>query len=74
MNIHDQMNYPMIAKHDIKRMLFISAVLEFWNMRKRTGKLLDTVDIARFMGCREYDAERALHEGLEIERRRRIKC
>jgi len=61
------MNYPTIGKRDIKRTLFISAVLEFWKMRK------NTYDIARFMQCRECDAERALHEGLEIERRRKVR-
>ena len=60
------MNSPP-AKHSTKRLLFISAVLEFWKMKK------DTFEIARFMACREHEAERALHEGLEIERRRKIR-
>jgi hypothetical protein len=53
-------------KHPTKRLLFISAVLEFWKLGR------DTYDIARFMGCHECDAERALHEGMEIERRRKV--
>ena len=54
-------------KHSTKRLLFISAVLEFWKMKK------DTFEIARYMACREHEAERALHEGLEIERRRKVR-
>jgi hypothetical protein len=59
------MNPPPV-KRDTKRLLFISAVLEFWRMRK------DTVDISKLMQCREHEAERALHEGMEIERQRKV--
>jgi hypothetical protein len=65
--IMDVLDLPTLAKHDIRRTLFISAVLEFWKLRK------NTYDIARFMACREHEAERALHEGLEIERRRKVR-
>jgi len=49
---------------DTNRMLFVSAVLEYWK------KGLNTNEIAVELMCPEHMIERALHEGLEIERRR----
>jgi hypothetical protein len=57
------MNPP---RHDTRRLLFLSSVLEFWKMGK------DTIDIAKIMQCYEWEAYSALHQALEIERRRRI--
>jgi hypothetical protein len=57
------MNSP---QYDTRRLLFLSSVLEFWKMGK------DTVDIAKIMQCQESEAYSALHQALEIERRRRI--
>jgi hypothetical protein len=58
------MNSP--PRHDTQRLLFLSSVLEFWKMRK------DTKDIAKIMQCEEWETYSALHQALEIERRRRI--
>jgi hypothetical protein len=57
------MNSP---QYDTQRLLFLSSVLEFWKMKK------DTKDIAKIMQCQEFEAYSALHQALEIDRRRRI--
>jgi hypothetical protein len=49
----------------LRRMLFISAVMELW----RRG--FDTWQIAKTLGDDQAAVERALHEGLELERKRR---
>jgi hypothetical protein len=51
----------------MRRLLFLSSVLEFWKMGK------DTMDIAKVMQCHEWEAYSALHQALEIERRRKVR-